>query len=287
MLPDPNADYTGALRPRVPDLRLINPQVSLVSRDGRFLRHPMGLFETVAHAVDALRAAADAEGVTPSFEGVFTYADPVRNLHTVDFLYRLPGEVGPAFREPDEGERWVLRQSASGGTPGVLHEHPDLGARLYPRPFYHYLRPFIGTDWILGIGASTLVMDDDGMILLQKRRDNGLWAHPGGCLEPGERVGDTAVREAEEETGYRVGGAVLSSVATWPECVITYPNGDRLRYLDFVFQARVTGGSARPESEETLDVGWFDPRALPPQTMEITRTHIRRLLGAAGRFLLD
>jgi 8-oxo-dGTP diphosphatase len=283
----PQASFAHALRTLVPDLVLVNPQVSLISRDGRFLPRPMGLFESVPQALAAVRAESGAAGLEePPFEGIFAYTDPANRFHTVDFAYRARGTAGSEFKEPDEGQRWILRACAD-GTAHPLHEHPDLGARTYPEPFHKVVRPRIGTDWILAIGASTIVMDDDGKILLQRRRDDGSWAHPGGCLEPGERIGDAAVREVEEETGYRVGGARLAGVFTGPQCVITYPNGDRLRYLDFVFTARVTGGALRPESDETIDVGWFDPAALPPGTMDATRKQITRLLGSAGRFFIE
>lgn len=280
--------YAPSLRSRVPeDLCLVNPQASLVSRDGRFLRRPMGLFETVPEALAALLSeSGTAASAEAPFEGIFAYRDPVLRFHTVDFVYRAQGEAGPAFREPDERQRWILRACAAAWKGDPLHEHPDLGARIYPEPFYRRIRPSIGTDWLLGIGASTIVLDDDGRILLQRRRDNGLWAHPGGCLEPGERIAQSAVREVEEETGYRVGGAVLAGVLTGPECVITYANGDRLRFLDFEFRARVIGGAARPVSEETVDVGWFDPAALPPDTMELTRRHVGLFRGSRGRFFL-
>jgi 8-oxo-dGTP pyrophosphatase MutT (NUDIX family) len=287
MPPNSQGSFVQRLRRSVPDLMLVNPQVSLVSRDGRFLSHPMGLFETVPQALAALRTESGAAGsAEPGFEGIFAYAEPARGFHTIDFTYRAQGAAGSVFQEPDEGQRWVLRACADGsGCP--LREHPDLGARVYPEPFYRYIRSRIGTDWILAIGATALVMDDDGRMLLQRRRDDGSWAHPGGCLEPGERIGEAVVREVEEETGYRVGGAVLAGVLTGPECVVTYPNGDRLRYLDFIFTARVIGGALRPESEETIDVGWFDPPALPAGTMDITRRHVARLLGSWGRFSIE
>lgn len=49
--------------------------------------------------------------------------------------------------------------------------------------------------------ASAIVLDDAGRILLHKRTDNGLWSIPGGEMEPGESIAETAIREIREETG--------------------------------------------------------------------------------------
>ena len=49
--------------------------------------------------------------------------------------------------------------------------------------------------------ASAVVVDDQGRIVLQRRRDNDNWALPGGVMEIGESIADCARREVREETG--------------------------------------------------------------------------------------
>jgi ADP-ribose pyrophosphatase YjhB (NUDIX family) len=53
-------------------------------------------------------------------------------------------------------------------------------------------------------GASAVVVDQAGRILLHRRHDNELWSIPGGGMEVGERIADTVVREVREETGLEV-----------------------------------------------------------------------------------
>ena len=57
---------------------------------------------------------------------------------------------------------------------------------------------------IIGVGA---VIIKDGKILLEKRKNDpgkGKWSIPGGLVELGETVEQTALREVKEETGLEV-----------------------------------------------------------------------------------
>ena len=61
-------------------------------------------------------------------------------------------------------------------------------------------------------GGDAAIFDDDGQILLIRRRDNGLWAMPGGFFEVGETPAEGTCREAWEETGLEVEPVALSGV---------------------------------------------------------------------------
>src|SRR5438445_431491 len=63
----------------------------------------------------------------------------------------------------------------------------------------HYNDPNAPRPTSLVPAASAVVADEDGRILLARRRDNGLWTIPGGGMEPGETIAQTAVREVKEE----------------------------------------------------------------------------------------
>jgi len=130
-----------------------------------------------------------------------------------------------------------------------------------PTPdFVTDLRAHVGHDLLWLSTAAGLVLDDDGRVLLGRRADTGNWALPGGIIEPGEEPADAAVREIFEETGVIVVPESLAAVTV--SGVITYDNGDVVRYLEFLFRCRAAGGSARVNDSESVEVSWHPLAAL-------------------------
>ncbi len=72
-------------------------------------------------------------------------------------------------------------------------------------------------------GASAVVVDEDGRILLHRRSDNQLWSIPGGAMEIGETIARTVVREVREETGLQVQPERLVGIYSDPNHVVEYP----------------------------------------------------------------
>ncbi|MFJ3302726.1 NUDIX domain-containing protein [Streptomyces sp. NPDC086549] len=113
--------------------------------------------------------------------------------------------------------------------------------------------------------ASTVVVDDSGRILLQRRRDNGMWALPGGAMNIGESLPDCAVRETREETGFDVEIFGIVGTYTNPRHVFAYDDGEVRQEFSICFLARPVAGELAV-SEESTDVRWFQPEevdALP------------------------
>ena len=76
--------------------------------------------------------------------------------------------------------------------------------------------------------AGILAVDDEGRLLLQRRRDTGQWAIPMGKMELGETPTECAVRETHEETGFAVAASDLHLFAVIAEKA---PSGIRLPNL--------------------------------------------------------
>ena len=54
---------------------------------------------------------------------------------------------------------------------------------------------------VIKLGVSVLLEDAAGALLLELRRDCGLWGLVGGRVEAGESVSAAAIRETQEEIG--------------------------------------------------------------------------------------
>ncbi len=124
----------------------------------------------------------------------------------------------------------------------------------------------------LVVAASAVVADDAGRILLQRRRDNDLWALPGGGMDMSDSLPGAAVREVKEETGLDVEITGLVGTYTDPRHVIAYTDGEVRRQFNVCFTARVIGGSLAISDEST------ELRFVPPGELDsLPMHHTQRL----------
>jgi len=146
------------------------------------------------------------------------------------------------------------------------------------------LRAIVGTRPLWLSGVTAVVLDEDGRVLLGRRADNGRWSLISGIIDPGEQPADAAVRECQEETAVTVEPELLTSVTV--SSMISYPNGDRSQYLDLTFRCRRVSGEAVVNDDESLEVGWFAPDALP-DLGEYARLRLERALTCTGQAYFD
>ena len=99
------------------------------------------------------------------------------------------------------------------------------------------------------LASIAVIYDDSGRVLLGKATNNddrkGKWCFPAGHAEDGECPGETATREAFEETGFEVKPQGHSQLCNW-RTGVTY------------VVCRKTGGCANPNNEFT-ELNWFSP----------------------------
>lgn len=125
------------------------------------------------------------------------------------------------------------------------------------------LRKIVGHRTLLQVGASVIVEDEQGRVLLQKRTDNHCWGYPGGSTELDERVEDAAARELFEETGLVAEHLELFGVFSGKELHYIYPNGDEVSNVDIVFICTAYSGVLCRDGDESEALGFFEPGKLP------------------------
>ncbi|MET8092106.1 NUDIX domain-containing protein [Micromonospora sp. NPDC005220] len=105
------------------------------------------------------------------------------------------------------------------------------------------------------VAVTVFVQDDQGLVLLIQRTDNGLWALPGGAQDFGEYIAETAVRETREETGIDVEVIGVVGIYTNPNHVVEYSDGEVRQQFSILFRGRNVGGRLTT-SDESLAVRW-------------------------------
>ncbi|MEO6713593.1 MAG: NUDIX domain-containing protein [Mycobacteriales bacterium] len=124
--------------------------------------------------------------------------------------------------------------------------------------------------------AGAVIVDDEGRLLVVLRRNEpsaGCWSVPGGRVDPGESVAQTARREVREETGLEIEiGAFLG--VTHQAYVDASGRHRLLEIHDYA--GRVTGGFLAA-GDDALDARWLSREELEgveltPDLLEIVRS---------------
>jgi ADP-ribose pyrophosphatase YjhB (NUDIX family) len=109
--------------------------------------------------------------------------------------------------------------------------------------------------------ASAIITDGDERILMTRRSDNSLWTIPGGAMEPGESIVETAIREAAEETGITIKVVRMVGVYSNPNHVVAYDDGEVRQQFSICFAATPLAGTPTT-SAETSEVRYIAPADL-------------------------
>lgn len=124
------------------------------------------------------------------------------------------------------------------------------------------LRKVVGHRPLLSAGATVLVIKN-GKLLLNLRSDTNTWGIPGGALELGESLEETAHRELREETGLTAEKMSLLTVLSGKDFYFEYPNGDILYSVVALFVAENVSGDLEITDGESFELNYFDIKDLP------------------------
>ena len=100
-------------------------------------------------------------------------------------------------------------------------------------------------------GASAIVQDGDRFLLIKRKNPpaQNMYAFPGGRMDEGEELTQTALRELEEETGL---------IGKNPKLYAEYiADNSEKQFKLHVFKVDVDNTFGAKANDDALDLGWF------------------------------
>lgn len=125
------------------------------------------------------------------------------------------------------------------------------------------IRELIGNRPFILVGSTIVVMNDKKEILFQHRSDTMEWGLPGGAMEIGESLEQTAERELFEETGLKANNFKFIDILSGRELYFKYPNGDEVYNVICVYLAEDISGELDMKDGESLELKYFSTKKLP------------------------
>lgn len=296
--------YVAWLRERVGRRKVFLPFVTVIVRDdhGRVLLQkrsdfafyglPGGVLELDEDVESgARREVAEETGLALGpLRLVGSYTDPRYDVRypngdlVQQFTFCLEGQctggemradgveiVGQQFVEPADLHAYdlplwyrdMLRDASTGGLPAFQAPF----ALPQTRDQIALMRRYVGSALISGMGATAVILEEGGRILLLQHQDQTGWRLPAGFSELGENAAQTMVREVWEETRLEVVPERLLGVHASPALNAEYSNGDRIRNVGAVFLTRTSRGQVCLDRAEVTGLAWVSREELVDRVM--------------------
>ncbi len=143
------------------------------------------------------------------------------------------------------------------------------------------LRELVGNRPLILPGAVVIILNGQNELLLQHRTDGG-WGLPGGLMELGESLEETARREVKEETGLIIGELELLGVFSGEDYFLKVANGDELYSVTAVYVTRDIQGDIEVDLTESIEVEYFQFEGLPDGLLSSDRRYMEPFFKKQG-----
>ena len=117
---------------------------------------------------------------------------------------------------------------------------------------------------------AAIIFNEQGEILLQRRKDVDQWCVLSGHVEFGETITEAVLREIQEETGARAEIVRFIGLYSSPASQTYYYPQRTVQYVTAYFEARFTE-NVNPgfSSNETRELRFFSPGNIPAELAQI------------------
>ena len=151
--------------------------------------------------------------------------------------------------------------------------------------YIEMLRSMVGNAPVILVRPSILILNKEGEILLVRHADD-TWGVPGGFMELGESVEETAMREVQEEIGIEMKKLELYGVFSGKELYTKLRNGHAYYNVVIGYICTEFEGEPKPDGLEVLEAKFCNPTELPDKTdpnlkrkIQENAQHIASLIG--------
>lgn len=125
------------------------------------------------------------------------------------------------------------------------------------------LRKLIGTRPMIMCGANVILLNEQNRILLHHRIDRDWWGLPGGAMELGESLEETAIREVFEEVGLTCKNLKLFNIYSGAELYYKYPDGNEVYNVTATYLCKEYSGKLIVDLHEGCEAKFFALDKIP------------------------